>query len=1404
MRYISPLSASLIVTSLLLSGCPACDDGTSSSHTDMSPSSDADMTPSTDDMQDMMPDHEDMSDMDTMTEDTTAPVVMITSSTMASHDGTYQLTGSAVDDQQLQELTVQVDDEDTTSLTFNTDGTFTSELNLTSETSTINVTATDAAGNSSTASITVTRDAPPELQASFEVEGMPWLHEPITFDASDTSDPLGQDLTFTWDFGDGESAQGQQLAHPFHTAQDVTVSLTITAEDGRTATTSRMLSIVEPMYQGVAAMTGRVLDAQGFALPSVEVLNATDQTLLGTSDLTGHYAIDVSKGAPIMLQFKKTGWNPLVQRVNLSASATAASIDVSLQRVAERVIIKDAEEPVELDLSDGTRLQLPSNAFVYADTQEPVEGQLLIDITPITPEQGTVSGFPGSFNALRQGMIPSGLATHGAVEVYLSQGGQKVDLAENISATLDIPLGTNAQIGQTIDLWSLDERNGFWIWEGTGEVMQNPQDGNSKIMRATVSHFSVWNADEPVTRRNVDLSIGLPPGTGNYDDITMSSSGSSPQGAVITENSSGGETIAVADNTEMVETSIDIVSNYNSRIEVGSEQGCLYGAVNIPQDSMDNSFVIDMFKLDDSSNKLLPDQPQTIQLSDMRDWDTAFFEEQPNQYWRLTAESQNNSSGVISILPGCGGTSTARFIFGPGSPSTMIIAPGDDLTRSIVIDGANPDASVTLTLETLDAPASPSDNTLGQRQSISWTDNSIEERWVYLNEDQVAHIALEGDIPPAAALNFITPSNDTRQPLRAPFTPNSYLFTAAESGWHLFTINPISPPQQATQYDVVIGEVLPELPITYNKKTRSSVSQQEMQLNEGDIQRFKVNKPGSHLMYFNPILLDTSPSITAPRLGGQLSLKVTQDASQSSYALAEQTSDFEMSFYLFNPTLSEMHYGIHTDMLARDQDIVRVGTESANCQDTNTFSPILAARALNEGGTLELCPAEFNVFDGLNFAEQGIKVKGIVDNQQKPLLTGWSENELLKPATNIIELSNLTLELDQEPIELRFNNLDHGVIKLENLTLQGDLQTNSAALIVRGNQLVDWSQTQEHPSITDIQIDAQAREGIRLEYFENLTLENITMAHVSERGMYLNNIAYSTLSNITISDANRAIELLGSGSHNNTLSTITVEHTSIPTTSYTGMPSIMVVDRAPVDAVISTPTSTLTLEDIQILMGYEGQLGLDIRGQGTNPTEVLLDSVFIDAQNLANTTGIRVQQSSASATFQLTNSIIKGITQNALDVTNAQNFTYIGIINNTIELAGAMLASRRDLINLRNASVTTVVEVINTILAAEFISSNTAGVNLYNATVDLSQGLLQNNLIHNLDYAYARQNVAPYAPSYMTQDLFADPLFINDMLEIDPTSPAVDAGLIRATIITDFLGQLRPQGASADIGAYEQ
>ena len=124
-----------------------------------------------------------------------------------------------------------------------------------------------------------------------------------------------------------------------------------------------------------------------------------------------------------------------------------------------------------------------------------------VAITPIDVA-ANARAFPGKFEGTRpsgqQGLIES----YGTAEFILTQDGSPVQLAPGRKATIEIPIyiaknrdGSAVKEGDVFPLWSLNERTGTWIEEGSGRVVAAASP-SGLALRGEVTHFSWWNHDQ--------------------------------------------------------------------------------------------------------------------------------------------------------------------------------------------------------------------------------------------------------------------------------------------------------------------------------------------------------------------------------------------------------------------------------------------------------------------------------------------------------------------------------------------------------------------------------------------------------------------------------------------------------------------------------------------------------------------------------------------------------------------------------------------------------------------------------------------------------------------------------------------------------------------------------------------
>ena len=67
----------------------------------------------------------------------------------------------------------------------------------------------------------------------------------VSFSASNSSDPNGDSLTYTWNLGDGTTEAGKYCSHTYTTPGSYTVQLTVRDEGGLSATASKTIHVSE-------------------------------------------------------------------------------------------------------------------------------------------------------------------------------------------------------------------------------------------------------------------------------------------------------------------------------------------------------------------------------------------------------------------------------------------------------------------------------------------------------------------------------------------------------------------------------------------------------------------------------------------------------------------------------------------------------------------------------------------------------------------------------------------------------------------------------------------------------------------------------------------------------------------------------------------------------------------------------------------------------------------------------------------------------------------------------------------------------------------------------------------------------------------------------------------------------
>jgi uncharacterized protein (TIGR02145 family) len=231
---------------------------------------------------------------------------------------------------------------------------------------------------------------------------------------------------------------------------------------------------------------GRVLDANGNAITGavVKAGSATTNTDAMGVFILNNISANQKLGCVIVEKagyFKcvrsfvpKTGGNEL--QIRLLTKSTDGTINSS---TGGTVTISNAS------------VTLPANGVTLNNAA--YTGTINVAIKHFDPSSANFNEeMPGSLVGVSSNTVSS-LISYGMIGVELTDNnGQLLQIASGQTATLKftIPATMLASAPSSIDLWSLDETNGYWKKEGVANKVNNQFVGQ-------VSHFSFWNCDVP-------------------------------------------------------------------------------------------------------------------------------------------------------------------------------------------------------------------------------------------------------------------------------------------------------------------------------------------------------------------------------------------------------------------------------------------------------------------------------------------------------------------------------------------------------------------------------------------------------------------------------------------------------------------------------------------------------------------------------------------------------------------------------------------------------------------------------------------------------------------------------------------------------------------------------------------
>ncbi len=1302
--------------------------------------------------------------------DTVPPTVSISSGLRSNAAGNYRLEGIAFDNRGLATLTYAIDDAPEVPIT-PAASPFTVDLSL-DTVATITVTATDAAGNQGTASITVTRASVEGLTADFTVSAETSTFSPVLFDAVSSVDPQGRPLDYDWDFGDSTIGFGVTTAHLYPSAGTYTVKLVVSTADGDSDEVTRDIVIADPTPASFATLQGVVVDTKGAPVQEVSVVNRAG-TLLTTTDSLGQFSLMAGTDVPLIYVFKRGDYTTQVLRTQIQGGNATAKATVRMMPRGRPVFLMDAAAGGTVEGDNGARIEFPANALVDDETGAAVTGPVAVTLTPVDHQTNETLAFPGLFEGVHPDGTAGPLTSFGLMEVTLSQDGRKVQLAPGKPAIIELPYtAPDGQVGTTIAVWSLDEKTGLWFFENDSPI-QAATTGGGLVQRAEISHFSWINCD----RLTPNPAIRVPfeftsDGTTITEEFEVD---------VDYECQRPGRSASRIPDAKSGEESLLFYSNCDATMQARSVTGRYFGTASLNTGDSTTPIVIEV--LDTTKFTLLTPSMST----------QATLAADGRKYYVFDALALNSFSVRVSSLSA--GFSGAMTLIPPtriGRPTQAFAAQGVTTAHAtgtgawvVSVDAIM--GSGDFEIELAPDPGAVLQNHVSQTAFLQA--GASRDFVVNASANDFARILFTGG--QSIGLNVLDTSGN---PMLTALSSGSDtgIFEFKEGGTFIVRLQNFGADANLTLTYAVSA---PAVAVTSNHLTSAGA------LKAGQVAVFVLPHVGdsgvvasvrnSNATNAAPqVSMLTgiganlpSPSLTAAELRNP---EETEAFAALRVPVVANESPYGTFVYVSMPTHGAENFDLELDRMSK-AGAITVGT----CQGADTTSATAAAIALEDNGVLTFCSEDHKTFDGLRMAQPHFTLKGM--DRSLSRLVSWSD-AYYGVTTGTYGANPILATMDARFEDLTIVNRNHGVsiswtdtLQFERVNIDADTPLNlfnaSRCVLSDGG-----FSSRGIVSFVDSRC-VNAQEGLNLTNIDDISLSG-SMIDTTEIGILSTGSNVVAVQDNVFTGSRRAISI----QQNKDLATITGNDLT-QANAASGYDSVFLTLR---NQTIALPSTQSVIQANIIRLSGLNSNGIAF-GYNANNGDLLIDGNNIIG-NASGQIGIRALGSFTNVyggVVNIQNNVLRDMGRHAVHILQTDTYTALGLFNNSVRVPITGVNSSIFNIETKNTGGTGILDFYNNIV----MGGGTAKGLAYTATLSTFYG---NNLFYQVGTPYRPSGNGP-AGTLGAGDLETDPMFVNDDLMVNPNSPAVDGGTGAGLVpFTAYGGGARPVGVQHDIGAHEQ
>lgn len=244
------------------------------------------------------------------------------------------------------------------------------------------------------------------------------------------------------------------------------------------------------------ASTGTVSGLAVSAVTGAPMAGVTVQagTRTATTGADGRYTLASVPPGAVVLAFTAADHTRAFANATVVVGQTSQA-QARLSPVGTRQTYSAAAGATIALAGSPAQVALPAGGIVTA-AGAAYAGTVTVELSPINPALDP-GNMPGDMTTRLPDNSVAPIESFGAMAVVLTDAaGNRLNLASGQQATLRIPLSTrSASPPATVPLFWFNETTGLWVQEGTATLAGTAPD---QYYEGTVTHFTVWNADQVI------------------------------------------------------------------------------------------------------------------------------------------------------------------------------------------------------------------------------------------------------------------------------------------------------------------------------------------------------------------------------------------------------------------------------------------------------------------------------------------------------------------------------------------------------------------------------------------------------------------------------------------------------------------------------------------------------------------------------------------------------------------------------------------------------------------------------------------------------------------------------------------------------------------------------------------